>query len=440
MSLSSTGMVMRALDRLAADHALRGPGDPCDDLLARARRLRAEARHLRLPALAAEAALREGEILLRVGPAGMAVPMLETAARELDGTLATGLLAAAIARTAEAYLEIGALDRVLDLCAAGIALVQRDRHKTTAPYLQAAYLRRVISLYANGVRAAHELGDPRMLTWMELSKSHALPRPGRAPDDAALEGQLADLSRQIDEHRARHGGADPLPLRQRRRTLFDRLVTLGARAGPAAPSFHLDRVRRALAPDQRAVSYYWVDPTRLLIVVVAPDGATSHLQPVDPDQRRAVDELAAAVYSDRVTARDLPPLLDRIAPAVLPDPVRAALAGARRLLVAPHRALHAVPFAALPFEGRRLLHAMAVATIPNLTCLLLPTEVPPLRVLSVGVTDYTRAAPHAGGPVPPPRCRAPNRRRRRSPRRTRKRACRRGRCWAPRPGRTRCAA
>ena len=116
----------------------------------------------------------------------------------------------------------------LPIYAEGIALVERDRAKTTAPYLQAAYLRRVISLYANGIRAAYELGDhDRMLTWMELSKSRALPRPGRTPANpggapvdqartadleqqrADLERQLADLSREIDEYRARHDGADP---------------------------------------------------------------------------------------------------------------------------------------------------------------------------------------------------------------------------------------
>ena len=46
-----------------------------------------------------------------------------------------------------------------------------------------------------------------------------------------------------------------------------------------------------------------------------------------------------------------------------------ALDGAERLLLSPHRALHAVPPAALRLGGEPLVQRLAVTTIPNLTCL-----------------------------------------------------------------------
>ena len=340
--------------------------------------VRGEAEILNLPSFAAVAALREGELLLASGDHRAALVVLTDA----EPQLSDDLRAVALARSSEALLALGMTRQALDVCARGIELVERDRDKTSAAYMQGAYLRRTISLYANGVRAAHERGDSRALTWMELSKGRTLPpmRDGHVPE--AVRERFAELGERID--RCRDPEAETA-LRLKRRALFDRM--LGAQRG-AREAFDLAAVQAALAPGQRALSYYWLDGESVLLAVITHDEVVTEVRTV-PD----VDALAAAVVRGGEVEYHVPTtLLDRLleplANTLLPEAVR----GAERLLVSPHRLLHTVPFLALPFDGRPLVRSMAVATIPNLTCLQAAPPAPPdRRMLAVGVNEYAAA-------------------------------------------------
>ena len=381
MSFGAIATLTRTLDRLALDHERREPGADRADLLAQVRVVRDEAKVLNLPELADVAALSEGELLLAAGDARGALAVL----CESEARLSHDLRAAALARISEALLALGSASAALEVCARGIELVERDRGKTSAAYMQSAYLRRTVSLYANGVRAAHRLGDDRALAWIELSKGRMLPPMREHRVAPEMRVRLAELSERID--RCQDAEAEAA-LRLRRRALFDQM--LGAQR-EMRPAFDADAVQASLAPGQRAISYYWVDASNLVIAVVGPDEVATELRPVSMDDFEA---LAAAVVRRsgaveyEVLTTTLDRLLDPIADALLPEAVR----GADRLLVSPHRLLHVVPFIALPFDGRPLVRTAAVATIPNLTCLQAPAPAPgPRRALAVGVNDYSGA-------------------------------------------------
>jgi CHAT domain-containing protein len=216
---------------------------------------------------------------------------------------------------------------------------------------------------------------------MELSKGRTLPpmRDGHVPE--AMRGRFAELGERIDS--CRDAEAETA-LRLKRRALFDRM--LGAQRG-ARKAFDLAAVQAALAPDQRAVSYYWLDADSVLVAVISSDEVVTEVRMV-PD----AGTLAAAVVRGGEVEYHVPTtLLDRLleplAQALLPEAVR----GAERLLVSPHRLLHTVPFLALPFDGQPLVRSMAVAMIPNLTCLQAAPPPPPRRMLAAGVNDYAAA-------------------------------------------------
>jgi CHAT domain-containing protein len=388
VSFGAPAKLARGLQRIELDDRDRGPGAERGDLVAQARVIRAEAELLDLPALGGIAALREGELLLAQGDARGAAGAFEASARAFEQADATDQLAIALARSSEALVAAGDMRAALDVCARGIELVERDRGKTSGAYMQAAYLRRTVSLHANGVLAAHARGDSRALEWAELAKGR-VPAAASAPP-AGLRNELRELGERIDGCRDADAAR---ALRQRRRVLYDRLLA-AVRPGPRE-RFDAAAAQAALAPGQRAVSCFWVDRSRLLIAVLARDEVATVLRSVTAEQRAAVDRLAAHVLGsgaeveyhvrDTLVAR----ALRELSPLLLPD---GGLDGAERLLFSPHRALHAVPPAALRLGGEPLVRRMAVAVIPNLTCLQSPTPAPPAgRVVVAGADAYDGA-------------------------------------------------
>jgi CHAT domain-containing protein len=374
MSLGAGRTLVRVLDRLALDHERRPPGADRGDLLELARVTRREAELLNLPEFAGLAALREGQLLLAAGDARAAIAPLEEATRRLGGDLH----ARALALISDALIVLGEMRRALEICTEGIELIERDRDKTSAAYMQGAYLRGTIALYANGVRAAWELGDERALAWTERSKGRMLPELRLT---ATQREQLVALGERIE----RASGDAEAELRRRRRALFDRLL---AAARGKRPEFDVGAVQAALAPGQRAVSYYWLDATRLLVAVVSADDVAMEVRRPDTD---AIAALTRAVEeAEDARLKTTLPLLDRLLGRLdlLPDAIR----GASRLLVSPHRRLHAVPFLALTLDGQWLVHSAAVATIPNLACLQFPApRAAARRVIAVGINEYAGA-------------------------------------------------
>jgi CHAT domain-containing protein len=94
--------------------------------------------------------------------------------------------------------------------------------------------------------------------------------------------------------------------------------------------------------------------------------------------------------------------LAQFSPLLLPPEIISRLAGIRRLLISPHRVLHALPFHALPWdaEHRYVIERFAVTYVPNLRSMLMTYEKPAMpSLLALGIGDH-RIAGRDPSPLP----------------------------------------
>ncbi len=188
-----------------------------------------------------------------------------------------------------------------------------------------------------------------------------------------------------------------------RRTLWDLLLIQRSEGeGEASlPEFRLPDLQSLLAADEAVLYYYWVDPRTLLVVAVACDGLRVELQPV-AERREQLKRFSAGILEGLVPedpgCADSIDEGNRFADLLLPRGIMEFLDAQgrqrRRLLISPHRELHALPFHALPWDTGHpyLIQRFAVTYVPNLTCLLVsyPTS-PRRRLLALGICDYSVA-------------------------------------------------
>jgi CHAT domain-containing protein/Tfp pilus assembly protein PilF len=187
-------------------------------------------------------------------------------------------------------------------------------------------------------------------------------QPGR--DDAAIDKALAEIE-ELRQQRARTSSA----IRQAS-------PRLGSLQEPQP--LDLAGARRALDPGTRLLVYA-VGTDRTLLFV-APDAAETKVPPLTvailPVGRKALEQRIATFRGLIARGREsaaLEPALITQARRLFDDlvaPARTALAGARRLLIVPDGALHALPFTALVIaDGPRYLaeewplHVAASATV-----------------------------------------------------------------------------
>ncbi len=159
-------------------------------------------------------------------------------------------------------------------------------------------------------------------------------------------------------------------------------------------------LQQALFADEAVVSWFWAATDTLIVVAVSADAMRPTLVHLDASaQARLADYLEALGRLSGAGpdyGRLIPQIAEQVAAlgdVLLPDEMRATLAGKKRLLLCPHRTLHLFPFHALPWhEGgsaRPLLTRFAVGYVPNLSSLLLPWRGARRGpVLAVGVSRF----------------------------------------------------
>lgn len=140
-----------------------------------------------------------------------------------------------------------------------------------------------------------------------------------------------------------------------------------------------ESIRRGL-PDGTVVLSYFVDESATTVFALRRDGLTATTVPTGG---AALAETVArlrfrlgqftlgAAFRERHAARlarETDDVLQQLARTLL-APVAHALRGARRVVVSPHGPLHAVPFAALPFDGAPLVALAPVSATPSLAAL-----------------------------------------------------------------------
>jgi CHAT domain-containing protein len=368
------------------------------DLIPHAQALEKESRRLNVPDAIVASLMRRADILLVLQHHEAAITLLEEARRTLGTLRQQDLAVDLLGRLAGAHARTPDWPAVSRYAGEGIALVEKFRYKVSSHYLQSAYLRTRIGLYAHGARAAFELKDHAlMLVRAELSKCRTLlnhrPATAGAPPDK-FEKEFGMVCTQIDQARA--NGMDVTELLAKRRTLWDLLVIQRRqnRGQAAPPEFNLQAVQAILAADEAILYYYWLDKVTLMVVGIDRTQCVTELRILQPTERTGLEALADFIhqFGPGSTKKGLDEIRS-FAEVLLPAPIASVLANKRRLIVSPHRMLHALPFHALPFGNRDyLIQSMAVSYAPNLTSLLLRHGVTPeRRVLAVGVMNFVGA-------------------------------------------------
>jgi CHAT domain-containing protein len=382
------------LDSLATENLRRADGEARDDLLDASVRLEAEARRINVPDFVAVSLLRRADILLAVKRYGEALDALDRARLALGTLRQHDLLVSLLAKKADAYGRMKDWPRASSTCEEGITLVEAHRYKVSTQYMQSAYLRFRIGLYAWGVRAAFELDDHAlMLQRMELSKCRSIVHrreqgPSAAEDSTHSEQQFRRVCAQIDA--ARERGAVPDELLMMRRTLWDLLlIARAAERDERSLPFDLAAVEAVLEADEAILYYYWLDTLSLMIVTIDGRTCVPELRSVSLEQRRALEAFTQSVLQFSKGNTNSFDAVQPFAEWLLPDGMSDRLAAKRRLIISPHRMLHALPFHALRRDDAYLIERYAVTYVPNLTSLLLGYDsIAARRTLAIGISDY----------------------------------------------------
>jgi CHAT domain-containing protein len=353
MGLMETEFLLQRLDRVEMENLARPTGEARNDLIRKTRFAEDEAHRINRPRLAVRALLLRAEILRDAHQVPEAIETLERACRALDCLPESeDQKIAALKRLAELHALCEDWTIVSRVCGEGIQLAEARRGDPTTSshreddeeiFLEAAYLRFRISLYALGALAAYQCGDTRL----------------------ALE--RADLSK------------------------CRTALRYASRTGKGP--FSLQAVQTMLDEDEAILYYYWCDRQTLLIAAIDRDQVVAKQVPVSAEQREHLESYARLVLRFNPSECN-PDALDRVyvfSLLLLPVEIATHLQSPhlRRLLISPHRLLHAVPFHALAWEDDFLIRRFAISYAPSLSSLLLrPVPTPPPRVLAVGIQEY----------------------------------------------------
>ena len=402
MSFGEINALRQELEALETENLRRVNGTR-DDLLMAATLLEARARRLGVSRLVGATLLQRGAILNSAARWRETVAVAQEARQMLSDTSHLDLLVSAFSKLAEAYAGLQAWPEVNSACEEGIALAEKNRYKTSAPYMQSAFLRFRTTLYRLGVRAAFELEDvPLLLQRAELAKARGslrgqLALGGEEPEEGALARRFEEASRHLETMVATGAAKDELQrLREERRRLWDLLAIRRYRrvGGEDLPAFRLAAVQELLAADEAIVYYFWVEARELLIVTLDRERVAVEQRSFSAGQLQELAEESSLVIS-LVPPQKLSnhffhkwtwllPQVDWLAEVDAAGEPRK-----RRLLISPHQSLHALPFHALYWQDAYLIERFAVTAIPNLTSLLLHHRPSGnRRVLAIGIGEY----------------------------------------------------
>lgn len=373
-------------------------------LLADSAEFEIEAKRIGVQEMIAKILLQRGQILQSHQQYQESLVAL-TEANEILGSIRQQDLKVMIyAALAESHSHLQAWIAVLNICKQGIPLVECYRYQVSSQYLQSSYLRSRIGLYAHGVRAAYELGSyDLMLEWAELSKCRSVlrhqDRSASTEEEQRIERQFLNVCRQIDEVRVTGNETDLDLLLIKRRTLWDHLLIQRnqSKSVEELPYFDLAAVQAELASDEVILYYYWLDVQTLLIVIIENNQQKAILRSLTIAEQQSLVKYAEIVLES--LSPELPEYLVYIdkakafASLLLPVEMTEIVQNKHRLLISPHRLLHALPFQALPWDDEHpyLIQRFAITYIPNLSTLLLVYRQPNKRsLLALGICDYAQ--------------------------------------------------
>jgi CHAT domain-containing protein len=387
---------------------------PLEDLLPRVEQLITAAQKLNRPTSEAWAALLLAEILLDTCKPADALARLTTAraawaaAIQKQQAPERSIDFQFLERMARAHLLMENYAAVSAVCGEAIEKTEVDRYKTSAPYLQSAFLKDRASLYKHGIGAAYKLRDyETMLARAELAKARSLLRyspenTSKAPD-SDLEQRFRDLCDEIRD-KDPSGSANPDSLEglrsllEERRRIWDLLLIgrprLEGDNAARPPAFSMQQVRNALEADEAILYYYGLDDGVLFVSYIDREQLLVEPVKVSADGQQSLRDVLIGVQYPGDMGETEKPKFDRAiqdSSYLLPDAFRPLMEVKRRLLISPHQKLHLFPFHALPWKKGFLIEDLAVSYIPNLTILQAPRRLPRKpRILLASGGPYDR--------------------------------------------------
>jgi hypothetical protein len=385
-----------AIQAESLEHA--GPGAEQEGLLVQARDLVAAAAAAGvMPQHIARTQDVQGQVLHQLGRPQEALSEFTAAEATLLGGRAPALHAFSTVHEREQFLQIlkhamfahfaqkddtGALA----VCERAIGAIEPERDRVSQPNQQGAFLQDRTEFYVGAAFAAFRLQAwDKLIAAMELVKARAALRNrlvAAVPhvSEADLLAAFAEVSAKLDKATQDKHAAEALALRRERRRLWDRLAIARMRRGPVAslPEVSVSSLQAVLAPDEAVVSWVWVG-TGVLIVVALDKTRRVHAERVIlPDgQRERLKRYVTQVRSGKMSKKTLGQTVEMLTDAVFPAATRAFVAGAARLILSPHRALHLLPFHAARVDGQFLIERAAVRYVPNLGRLVEEKQITP---------------------------------------------------------------
>lgn len=391
------------LDMLAHENTSRPIEASRDDLLEKAQALEIKARRTKIPWFIAESLIQRAAILMTLRQDEEALSFLKKARRALKEVGKQDLLVQVLSMMAEIHARNERWNVVASLCRQGVELVEAYRYNVSAQYLQNAYLRSRIKLYTLAVQATYiQRNFQRMLYYAELSKCHFSLRymqqiSASIKTQENLEQEFRQVDTEIDALRSQRESGDHLEvLLQKRRVLWDQMLIerLKVQIKEETPEFNVKKVQSFLARDEAIIYYYWLDSGSLLSVTIDRRHIIPELHMIDQHQQEHLRAFARFILTLDGAKRInyLQDSISAFSSFLLPTKARTLLERKRRLLISPHRLLHALPFHAMKWHDNFLVERFAVTYVPNLSSLLFaytPSHQP--RVLAIGTNDYSVA-------------------------------------------------
>jgi CHAT domain-containing protein len=352
----------------------------------------------------------KGEALLGLGYPREALQYLQAAVEELDHVDDKDSLWRALWVQARAWRA--ADDRQAALRTyEEMATVINSLHRAPLGYrLDSTYLREKLPAFEEAITlAAAEGATVLCCQLIEMVKSRILssvlsiPR-GTAGDRAdVLSGRLDSLSQQIDglDYQWYSGKGDDSLLGQRAVLQQERSALLEQqrfsdprwRALSEPAPFAIDEIAAHLATKGQAALSLFAGPHEIVSVLLKDSRVWVGSVPLRAEVHEAIEQ-----YQENLEAEKPHPAWYDVAAHtgleaahLIPAGLLALAVEGEALLISPHGALHLLPWAGLPFQGRRLFEYCPVAIIPNLRVIpaLAAQPAGAARVALIGGPDYS---------------------------------------------------
>ena len=374
---------------------LQGPDSSLlPGLFARAKEYEDRASRINKDELTVVALIRQAEILVLMNDQISALQVLNASKALLGNRRKNDLLITILTLQSDLLIHFEDWNTLYQVSQDAISIIEAHRDQISSPYVLSAFMRSRIRIYSNCMLAAYKLNDYHILLHTaELSKCNSFAlRPKQAKSDKLddLPTEFRKLSVKIDELARAQENTEHLE--EKRRRLWEQIVLDKWSTSSSKKTFSLEDVQNMLDRDEAVIYYYWVDTDLLLIVVLEKQALHVDIRLIEGETKKKIEQIANFLlrFSPTSSKGYFQEAMSFISDTVLPDiEAMQMLKNKKRLLISPHRSLHALPFHALTTNGQYLIEQFAVTYIPNLSSLLFQYAPKPERsFLGVGTIEY----------------------------------------------------